>query len=130
MSYPLTATKVHFSSYREITKLIFFMFKYQYSREAMATPAYNWRLISSDPKAIRFLLLNIDKIDKHYLNLNPNAYQILLKHPELIDWTVIQYNTNNTSIYYRNPHKITWIALERNPKLQRLVRTNFRKVQW
>jgi hypothetical protein len=91
---------------------------------------YSWDKLCQNPKAIRLLEENPEKIDWDLLSLNPNAIHILERNPDKINWSFLSKNPSAIHLLERNPDKINWSLLSMNPNAMHLLEKNHKKVVW
>ena len=90
-----------------------------------------WDKISSNPKAIRFIMINLNKINMNvFIKYNPNAYMILLLYPKLINFKILEKSKYSEEIYQHFPEKITWTAVKHNPKIIKYINKDYEKINW
>ncbi len=90
-----------------------------------------WDKISTNPKAIKYIMLNINYINMGlFIKYNPNAYMVLLTMPELINFDLLQKSKFSSTIYKYYPHKITWEAVHNNPRLDKYINTDYNTIKW
>ena len=91
-----------------------------------------WSSLSANPRAIRWLEQNLDKINWSELSSNTEAIHILKKNPDKIDWSKLSSNTAVAAIHLleKNPDKIDWSALSSNSAAVHMLKQNPDKIVW
>ena len=89
----------------------------------------NWPRLSGNPNAIHILEANQDKICWDYLSLNPNAIHLLEANPYKIFWPYLSQNPNGIHLLEANPDKIDWHYLIYNPNAVHLLKANREKIK-
>lgn len=78
-----------------------------------------WKAFSTnpDPKAIRYMKENLDKVDFSWLSHNPNsrAIEMLKERPDQIDWKWLSTNPAAIKMIKANPRKIHIGMMSKNP---------------
>lgn len=92
----------------------------------------NWQALSFIPEAIHLLEKNQDKIDWRALSSNPAAIHLLEKNPDKIDWYRLSSNPAAIQFLEKNPDKIVWhsLAINTNPDAMILFEKNYFKLMF
>ena len=95
----------------------------------------HWGFLSNNPKAIKLLKENPEKIDWSWLSSNTSkkAIQLLKENQEKIDWYWLSQNPKAIEIIEENLDKANWPQLCKNPKAIHLFEsddTNIIEVDW
>jgi hypothetical protein len=75
-----------------------------------------------------------DLVDFKSLSSNPRAVSYLLKHPDLVCWKAFSSNPNSTAIYYLEDHPelidFENLSKNTNPKAIAILRANLERINW
>jgi hypothetical protein len=89
-----------------------------------------WEYLCLNPKAIKLLENNPNKINWDNLCLNPNAIELLEKNPNKINWNNLAANPNAIKLMEKKPHMINWDNLSSNPNAIKLLEKNKNMINW
>jgi hypothetical protein len=93
-----------------------------------------WKFLSCNPKAINILLNNLDKIDWSNFSSNSasEAVTMLLLNINKIDWAEFSLNSNIKAINYlkEHPDKINWkmLCCNENPEIVSIIKENMEEL--
>ena len=96
----------------------------------------NWTWLSTNPAAIHLLEKNIDKIDWQRLSTNPAAIHLLKKNIDKIDWRELSENTNPDVFILLQQHifhkwlYFDWHTLCKNPNTMFMIETEWRHTKF
>ncbi len=91
---------------------------------------YGIGTLSRNPRAIRLLEQNQDKINWVYLSSNPEAIHLLEKNIDKINWRELSSNPAAIHLLEKNPDKIEWFRLSSNPAAIHLLEKHQDKIVW
>ena len=89
-----------------------------------------WEYLCLNPKAIKLLENNPNKINWDNLCLNPKAIELLEKNPNKINWNNLSANPNAIKLLEKKPHMINWDNLSSNPNAIKLLEKNQNMINW
>ena len=89
-----------------------------------------WEYLCLNPKAIKLLEKNPNKINWDNLCLNPNAIKLLEKNPNEINWNNLSANPNAIKLLEKKPPMINWDNLSSNPNAIKLLEKNQNMINW
>ena len=92
--------------------------------------SFSWSELSKNPRAIRLLEKNLNRINWRILSSNPEAIHILEDNLGQIDWRELSSNSAAIYLLEKNPNKIDWYRLSSNPAAIYLLEKNPDKIVW